>query len=168
MTSDALALTILTAGVGAATVIDLRTRRIPNALTASLAGAGLLLAATGLGRIGVIAALAGGLAGVLLMLPGHIFGGTGGGDVKLLGAVGTLLGPGDTFRACLVAMIAGAVLAVIVAVRRGRLRQSVGRSIELVTTAGGNVAQIDDPRANSRFAYAPAIAVGAFVAGAWA
>ena len=63
---------------------------------------------------------------------------------------------------------AGAVLAVIVAVRRGRLRQSVGRSIELVTTAGGNVAQIDDPRANSRFAYAPAIAVGAFVAGAWA
>ena len=168
MTSDALAFTILAAGVGAAAVIDLRTRRIPNALTASLAGAGFLLAAAGLGRVGVMAALAGGLAGVLLMLPGHMFGGTGAGDVKLLGAIGTLLGPGDTFRACLVAMIAGGVLALIVAVHRGRLRKSVGRSIELVTTAGGNAEEIEDPRADSRFAYAPAIAVGALVAGAWA
>ena len=129
MTSDALAFTILAAGVGAAAVIDLRTRRIPNALTASLAGAGFLLAATGLGRVGVMAALAGGLAGVLLMLPGHMFGGTGAGDVKLLGAIGTLLGPGDTFRACLVAMIAGGVLALIVAVHRGRLRQ-IGRPVD--------------------------------------
>ena len=168
MTSDALALTILVAGAGTAAVIDMRTRRIPNALTASLAGAGLVLAAAGLGRVGIAAALAGGFAGVLLMLPGHVFGATGGGDVKLLGALGTLLGPGDTFRACLVAMIAGGVLALMVALRRGRLRQSVGRSIELLATAGGNAAEIRDPRADSRFAYAPAIAVGAIVAGAWA
>ena len=38
-------LAVLTAGLLVATVVDLRTRRIPNILTGSMAGAGLGLAA---------------------------------------------------------------------------------------------------------------------------
>ena len=46
--SDALVLAIVAVGMGAAAVIDLRTRRIPNLLTASLAAAGIGIAAAGL------------------------------------------------------------------------------------------------------------------------
>ena len=48
-----------------------------------------------------------------------------------------------------------------------RLRLAVRRSAELVITAGANAADIEDARANNGFAYAPAIAVGAIVAGAF-
>jgi Flp pilus assembly protein protease CpaA len=167
MSSDALALAIVVAGAGTAAAIDIRTRRVPNALTMSLAGAGMLLAAAGLGRVGVTAALAGGLVGLALMLPGHLLGATGAGDVKLLSALGTLLGPASTLRAFLVAMIAGGILAAIVAAHRGRLRLAVSRSAQLVITAGGNAADIEDAQANNGFAYAPAIAIGAIVAGAF-
>jgi hypothetical protein len=54
-----------------------------------------------------------------------------------------------------------------VAAHRGRLRLAVSRSAELVVTAGGNAADIEDARANNGFAYAPAIAIGAIVAGAF-
>jgi prepilin peptidase CpaA len=167
MSSDVLALTIVVAGAGTAAAIDIRTRRVPNSLTMSLAGAGVLLAAAGLGRVGVTAALAGGLVGLVLMLPGHFLGATGAGDVKLLSALGTLLGPASTLWAFLMAMIAGGILAVVVAAYRGRLRLAVSRSAELVITAGGNAADIEDARANNGFAYAPAIAIGAIVAGAF-
>ncbi|HEY5619586.1 MAG TPA: A24 family peptidase [Vicinamibacterales bacterium] len=165
MPSDALALTIVVAGVSTAAAIDVRTRRVPNALTMSLAGAGLVLATSGLGRVELIAALAGGLVGLLLMLPGHLLGATGGGDVKLLAATGTLLGPAATLWAFLVAMIAGGALALIVAAHRRRLWLAIRRSAELVRSAGDNAAEIEDPRADNGFAYAPAIAVGAILAG---
>src|SRR6266550_2253301 len=67
----------------AATVIDLRTRRVPNALTWPAAVAGIVFAVTGAGRVGIAASIAGGVIGLALMLPGYLFGGTGGGDVKL-------------------------------------------------------------------------------------
>ena len=167
MSSDALTLTVVVAGASSAAAIDIRTRRVPNAVTMSLAGAGVLLAAAGLGRVGVMAALAGGLLGLALMLPGHFLGATGAGDVKLLSALGTLLGPASTFWAFLVAMIAGGILALVVAAHRGRLRATVSNSAELIRTAGGNAAEIEDPAANNGFAYAPAIAIGAIVAGAF-
>jgi prepilin peptidase CpaA len=167
MSSDALALTVVVAGAGIAAAIDIRTRRVPNTLTMPLACAGMLLAVGGLGPIGVTAAIAGGLVGLALMLPGHFLGATGAGDVKLLSALGTLLGPASTLWAFLLAMIAGGILAAVVAAHRGRLRLAVRRSAELVVTAGGNAADIEDAGANNGFAYAPAIAIGAIVAGAF-
>ena len=168
MSSDALALMIVATGAGTAAAIDLRTRRVPNVLTMSLAAAGITLAASGLGHITVGAALGGGLLGLLLMLPGHVLGATGGGDVKLLSAIGTLLGPAATVWAFLIAMIAGGAIAVFVAVRRGRLLLAMQQSAELVRTAGGNAHGIEHPQAHNRFAYAPAIAIGAILAGVFA
>ena len=168
MFSDALALMIVATGAGAAATIDLRSRRVPNVLTLPLAGTGVVLAASGLGHITVGAAIGGGLLGLLLMLPGHFLGATGGGDVKLLSAFGTLLGPAATVWAFLIAMIAGGAIAVFVAVRRGRLRLAMQQSAELVRTAGGNAHEIEHPQAHNRFAYAPAIAIGAILAGVFA
>jgi prepilin peptidase CpaA len=168
MSSDALALILVVTGAGTAAAIDLRTRRVPNVLTMSLAGAGVALAASGFGHITVGAAIGGGLLGLLLMLPGHFFGATGGGDVKLLSATGTLLGPAATVWAFLIATIAGGAIAVFVAVRRGRLLLAMRQSAELVRTAGGNAHEIEHPQAQNGFAYAPAIAIGAILAGVFA
>jgi len=149
---------------GAAATIDLRTRRVPNQLTASIAVLGLALAAWHASGVTVAGALAGLALGLLLMLPGHLIGATGAGDVKLFAAIGTLLGPTHIVMAFLYTAIAGGVLAVIVAMRRRRLQETVERTAVLVRTGGSNVGEIERGTANNRFAYAPAIAIGALAA----
>jgi Flp pilus assembly protein protease CpaA len=81
-----------------------------------------------------------------------------------MAALGTLLGPAATAAAFVYTLMAGGVIVVIVAARRGRLRVTVARTAELVGTGGGNVAEIERPSSDNRFAYAPAIAIGAWLA----
>jgi prepilin peptidase CpaA len=149
---------------GASAVVDLRTRRVPNAVTASTAVTGIGLAACHLTGLSVPAAIAGLMVGLILMMPGHLIGATGAGDVKLFAAFGTLLGPAGIGIAFLYTAIAGGLLAVLVAVLRRRLQLTVERAGALVRTAGANVGEIEAPTADNRFAYAPAIAIGALVA----
>ena len=59
--------------------------------------------------------------------------------------------------------LAGGALAIIVAMQRQLLRQTMERAANLVRTGGANVAEIERSAVN-RFAYAPAIAVGTLVA----
>jgi prepilin peptidase CpaA len=101
---------IVTCIVVVACVFDVRTRRIPNVLTLSGAVAGLLyhLATSGLG--GLQTAAAGWMLGLLLLLPYFALGGMGGGDVKLVAALGAWLGPWETFWLAMYAGIAGGVL----------------------------------------------------------
>ena len=158
--SDALVTAIVAIGMGAAAVIDLRTRRIPNILTATLAAIGIGLAAAGFGRVGLGAALLGCLLGLAFMMPGHIFGATGAGDVKLLAAAGALLGPKDTIYAFLYTAIAGGVLALVVAVARRRLSQTLESTSRLVSGSEQARTEIESTSSDNRFAYAPAIAIG--------
>lgn len=161
---ETVAFTVIAVATITAAVIDVRTRRVPNALTMSLALVGLALAVAGLGRVGIGASIAGCLVGLALMLPGNLLGATGGGDVKLLAAVGTLLGPGATLRAFVATAIAGGLIALVVAVRRGRFAATLAGTSALVTSVGSEIAQLRDPQHDNRFAYAPAIAIGAIVA----
>jgi prepilin peptidase CpaA len=163
-TFDPVAAAVVVVGVSAGAYIDLRTRRVPNALTFGLAGLGFGLAGFHLTGLSISAALGGLLVGLLLMLPGHVIGATGAGDVKLLAALGTLLGPAGTATAFIYTVIAGGVLAGIVAVQRGRLGVTIARTATLVRTGGANVGEIEHPTAHNRFAYAPAIALGAYLA----
>jgi prepilin peptidase CpaA len=151
-------------GGGASAVVDLWSRRVPNQLTLSVAALGMTLAGLRLSGLTLTAALAGLVVGLLVMLPGHFIGATGAGDVKLLAALGTLLGPKGIVIAFLYAAIAGGVLAVIVARHRRVLRETVERTAALVRTAGANVGAIEGGATNNRFAYAPAIAIGALAA----
>ena len=157
-------LAAVVAASGAAAVIDLRTGRIPNPLTAAVAAGGLGLAAFGLTGHSMAGALVGAVLGFALMLPGHIFGGTGAGDVKLLAALGTWLGPGGVLMAFLYSAIAGGVLAVAHAMKRRRLGTTLSRTARLVTAREGAKHEIDGSAAASRFAFGPAIAVGAVLA----
>ena len=148
----------------ASAAVDLWTRRVPNRLTLGIAACGVALAAGHFSSLSVGHALAGLVVGLLLMLPGHLIGKTGAGDVKLFAALGTLLGPTHIVVAFLYTAIAGGLLAIVVAVRRRRLRETVERTAALLSTGGNNVAQIEHPSADNRFAYAPAIALGALAA----
>jgi len=157
---------VLVIGAGiAATVVDIRQRRVPNVLTMGLASVGLLLAMTGMGSVTVGGALGGLGLGLALLMPAHIFGATGAGDVKLLAAFGALLGPASVFDAFLRAAILGGVMALAVALWRGRLRETLYGTAMLMTTRNRTMAAvIEHPAANNRFPYAPAIALGAALA----
>jgi prepilin peptidase CpaA len=147
----------------ASTAIDIRSRRIPNALTFAVAAAGVIAAATGRGAVtplGAVAALAIGLG---LMLPGHAIGATGAGDVKLFAAIATWLGPRTTLLAFFYTALAGGAIAVAIAMRRRVLHETVARAAALVSTSGANVTDIERRHVN-RFAYAPAIALGTLAA----
>jgi prepilin peptidase CpaA len=159
-----IVLAVVAAGVGSGAVIDLRTRRVPNTLTLTLAASGLACAAFGISDLSIAGSLVGFALGLALMLPGHLLGATGAGDVKLFAAAGALLGPAPIVTAFLYTAIAGGVLAIFVAARRKRLQQTIQGAARLVATSAANVAEIESPRANNRFAYAPAIAVGTMLA----
>ncbi len=164
MSPETLSLAVVLAGTGAGAVIDMRTRRVPNAVTFSLAATGLLMATAGLGPIGPAAALAGCALGLALMLPGYLMGGTGAGDVKLLAAAGTLLGPAMTLWAFAFTLIAGGAIALLIAAVRGRLWLTWWRTIDLIRTRGANSGDIRAVGENNRFAYAPAIVAGVLIA----
>ena len=76
---SSVAFVAVAAGVIAATVIDIRTRRIPNLLTATMAGVGFGLAAAGVSGVSLWASLLGLVVGLALMMPGHLLGATGAG-----------------------------------------------------------------------------------------
>ena len=162
--SELIVLGTLAAGAGIAAAIDLRTRRVPNPLTASLTASGLVFAAAGISGLSVSASILGCVLGLALMLPGHLFGATGAGDVKLFAAAGALIGPAPIVTAFFYTALAGGLLALIVAVRRQRLQRTLNGAVKLVATAAANSSAIAGPLENNRFAYAPAIAVGTLIA----
>ena len=133
-------------------------------MTAGIAVTGIAFAAVHATGLSIAASLVGAALGLLLMLPGHVIGGTGAGDVKLFAALGTLLGPWGIGVAFLYTAVAGGLLAVVVALMRRRLRRTVGQTAALVRTRGAAAADIEAPSNDNRFAYAPAIAIGALLA----
>ena len=162
--SELIVLGTLAAGAGIAAAIDLRTRRVPNPLTASLTASGLVFAAAGISGLSVSASILGCVLGLALMLPGHLFGATGAGDVKLFAAAGAFIGPAHILTAFLYTALAGGGLAVVISLMRRRLRQTVGGTAQLIASAGANAPAIESPLEHNRFAYAPAIAIGTTLA----
>jgi prepilin peptidase CpaA len=152
------------AGALVATVVDIRTRRIPNDLTATMAGVGIGLSASGISGVPLWASMLGFVVGLALMMPGHLLGATGAGDVKLMAAVGAIVGPATVVNAFLFTAVAGGVLAVAVAVRRRRLAATIAGTGRLVSGPGGIKQEIRSATTASRFAYGPAIAVGSVLA----
>jgi len=113
-------------GIGlAACVTDLRSRRIPNVLTFGAAVAALVYAGATGGWAGLGSATLGWLIGALAFIVPFALGGLGGGDVKLLAAIGAWLGPAGAFWVALYAGVAGGVMALGVALATGYLRRAL-------------------------------------------
>ena len=113
-------------GVGiTACVTDLRSRRIPNMLTFGAAGAALAYGVATGGWTGLGSAALGWGIGALAFIVPFALGGLGGGDVKLLAALGAWLGPVGAFWVALYAGVAGGVMALLVALATGSLRRAL-------------------------------------------
>lgn len=160
-------LALILAGIGAG--IDIRTRRIPNALTFGGAIVASVYAAYAGGIDGLGHSAAGWATGIALFLPLFLLRGMGGGDVKLLGAVGAWLGPKDVLLCAFYSVIAGGVLALMVAIRHRYLRQAFANVWALIgfwRVAGIQQAPgmtLDDST-GPRLAYGAAILTGTVAA----
>ncbi len=104
---------VLAALAFSAAVWDLATHRIPNLLILGGAALGLLSGLYHQGLTGLAASLLGLLVGMCLFLPGYLMRMTGGGDLKLMGAVGSLLGPSLTLHAFFLYILFGLVWALL-------------------------------------------------------
>lgn len=161
---DAVVVAVLAAGLGSAATIDVRSRRVPNGVSLAMAAAGVALAATGASGVTVGASLLGFVVGLVLMLPGHVLGATGAGDVKLFAAAGAVMGVGRVFEAFVLVAIAGGVLALAIACRRGRLRRTVTHLAQLCGRPAEARKAIESTSEHNRFPYAPAVAAGCLLA----
>jgi prepilin peptidase CpaA len=116
-------LTFAVAAAGCAT--DLRSRRIPNWLTGGATLGALIYHAWAAGPSGLLLSLAGCLVGGAIFFLPFALGGLGGGDVKLLAALGAWAGPADALWIALYSGIAGGVLAIVTALVNGYLRTAL-------------------------------------------
>lgn len=119
----ALIAALIIAMTAAAT--DLKARVVPNRLVAVGALSGLLLNWWSDGAAGLMSSMAGAVVGFGIFLPFFFLGGMGGGDVKLMGALGACLGVISVAQTAVVASMAGALLAVAAAAKAGVLRRTL-------------------------------------------
>jgi prepilin peptidase CpaA len=122
--------------VSAAAWTDLRTRRIPNWITASGAAIGLGLHIYYAGISGAIQSLAGAALGLAIFLGLYVAAGMGAGDVKLFSAVGAFAGPQSLLLVFVFTGLLGGIAGVALALYRGRLMQTLERTREIFTDMG--------------------------------
>jgi prepilin peptidase CpaA len=127
----------------AAALIDLRSKRLPNALTVPVLAAGILFhvitgaADRGLqgAGYGLLVSLGGFAIGFGLLFVMWLIGSGGGGDVKYMGALGAWLGPTYIFYVFLFGTIVTAIASVGVLIFEA-MRLGFGRAQARYLTAG--------------------------------
>jgi prepilin peptidase CpaA len=150
-----------------ATVIDLRSHRIPNwlSLGSTLLVLVLYVALLGIGSNGLLAGLGGWAVGLAVFLPLYLMGGMAAGDVKLMALAGSFLGPLHALLAAGLALGAGSLLGLaILLYRRGamlmaRRYASTFQCLAITGKWSYVPPQADEPAA-LRFPYAVAVGVG--------
>ena len=151
-----------------ACISDLRTRRIPNALTFTAALIAVAFHASTGGWPAVQTSVFGWLLGVALFSPMFALRGMGAGDVKLLAAVGAWLGPAQVAIVALASSITGGILGIAVALLHGYLKTALG-NVRLLLTHWRVVGVRPFPEITlehadgPRLAYAVPVAIGTMV-----
>ena len=115
---------ILVPGILYASWVDGSQKRVPNWLNALLLGSGFAMQSLHPQGGGWTMALGGALVGFGVLIVPWMVHGMGAGDVKLMAAIGAWFGPEMTLWAFVVGAMLGAVIAVIMIVSSGRVRQA--------------------------------------------
>lgn len=163
----------------AASVTDLRTQRIPNKLTgfAMLGGLAFWLAAgliNGRGLAGIagdgsgtfIASFIGLLCGLIPFAILVTMGGLGGGDMKLMGAIGAWSASWQVVLATtMYALLAAAMMAILLMIQHKRVKLTLARIAGIAATKG-KLIQADDDATAPKVPFAVAALVGVAIAGA--
>jgi prepilin peptidase CpaA len=115
--------------------LDVRSRRIPNAVTGPAIVLGVALNLLHGGVQGLGCALAGLLIMIVILLGPFALGGIGGGDVKMMAALGSLIGPRLASLGLAFGMILGGAIMVLHLGRLGRLGQKLRATASMFSTA---------------------------------
>ena len=97
----------------AASAEDLWRRRVSNVTTAGAFVAGVATQSWLLGLDGTWSALLGGVYGFVVFLIFYLLGGMGGGDIKLMAALGTIVGHEKIWLGAILTGILGALMALL-------------------------------------------------------
>jgi prepilin peptidase CpaA len=153
-----------------ASVTDLSRGRIPNSVTfTAIIGAMIFHTAIN-GSAGLQFWLMGVILGFMLLGPVYAMRGIGAGDVKLLMAVGGLVGPGNLITIFIAASLVGGLWALGLALRSWGLQQTARRIwiwMKVWHGAGRILADAGQDRRNSILRYAPVLAVGTLLVQLW-
>lgn len=147
---------------------DIRSNRIPNwlTLTAMITGLGLNVISAGID--GFLFGMEGLLLGIGVFVVFYLRGGMGAGDVKLMGAVGSVLGPQMTLYAAFCSALAGGIYALAVIMfhpRAGATRIALVEMIkEFVYSQNLKYDKPQNAEKPPRLCYGVAIAVGTIAA----
>jgi len=106
-----------------AAIMDVRSQRIPNYLTLSGCGIGFMYHVLASGKSGLMFSFAGLVLGMCLLLLFYLLGGMGAGDVKLMGAIGALLGWEGVLRAFLFSALIGGLYSIATMAKAHVLRE---------------------------------------------
>lgn len=145
---------------------DLRFGRIYNKLTLPCMAAGVALGLINSGFMGMLDSIAGaGLVMALFLALGQKAG-IGGGDIKMMMAVGALMGVRFAVWAMLFTAVTGGVLAILVMASRGSLASTLRSAVTglYMRPTFRSPGEISSGSRGLKFKYSPAIAVGSFLA----
>ena len=139
---DIVCVTIAVAAALLAAIVDVRSRRIPNWLTAGLVLAGIALNVWRNGADGLLTALTGLVLGLAVLLPFYAMRVMGAGDVKLLAGLGAVLGAHVLVSVAVYGALAGGVISAVLLLRAGRLLNVLNEVFVLhrPPTRGGHTA----------------------------
>ncbi len=149
-----------------AAISDYRFRKIPNKLTVPVFLSGLVYQLVFFGFAGLLDGLAGFAIGFGTLFVLWIIGGGGGGDVKLMGAIGVWLGRVLTtwvLGLSTVFVIIGTFVVLVV----GAFRNGVGKTREQYMPDGKPVHADRDSKNRRIMAFAMPVAVATWVVLAW-
>jgi prepilin peptidase CpaA len=107
------------------TYMDVRYRRIPNALVLITLVGGLMLNTIFGGSHGLLASLGGSALAFALMFFLHVFGTLGAGDVKLFAAIGAVFGSSLVFPTLVVVALTGGAFAICQMIYSRRVRTTM-------------------------------------------
>ena len=116
---------IAVTGVILAALLDWKTRKIPNVLTFSMILSGLALGFWSEGAAGLRESFFGLILGILFLYFPFAWRGVGGGDVKLVGAIGSLLGPTLVFHIFLASAVFGGIFSLVVMIKEKAFKQTL-------------------------------------------
>lgn len=145
---------LLLAFSAACAYTDLRSREIPNALTVTGALAGFAFHGWRAGWAGLGFAAIGFGAAFGIYLVFFLLRGRGGGDVKMMAALGAILGWSNWLLLFVLTSVLGGVVALIVIVSRGRVRETGKNLLNLGQQRIGGPGSLALP-------HAPVVAVAA-------
>src|SRR5215475_4430990 len=111
--------------LGSSVMFDISVRRIPNGLSGPGILVGLILNAAHSGTSGILASLAGVGVTIGILIWPFAAGGIGGGDVKMMGAVGAFVGPRLAVMGLVIGMILGGIIMSVHLARLGQLRNKL-------------------------------------------